>query len=170
MQRDLEGGCLCGKVRYQANQPPLWITVCYCRFCQRATGSDRMIEPIFERAEVAFTKGSLAVFTLPSEGSGQDIHIHFCADCGTKLALTFARWPDRLGIYVGTLDDPAAIRVTGENAKQIFVSEARPDTVIFAGLPTYFRHATETDGRPIDPIVPDEATRADAFREGFPAR
>ena len=167
MKEGLEGGCLCGRLRYEAKKPPLRVTVCYCRFCQRATGSDRMIEPIFGRPDVAFIKGSPAVFTLPSEGSGQDIHVHFCVDCGTKLALTFARWPDGLGLYAGTLDDPAAILVTSENAKQIFVSEARPDTVIFAGLPTYFRHATENDGSQIDPVVPDEAIRADAFRGMF---
>jgi hypothetical protein len=123
-----------------------------------------MIEPIFEREEFEFTKSTPAVYTLPSEGSGQDINVHYCSNCGTKLALTFARWPDRLGIYIGTLDDPNAIPVSGENAKQIFVSEARPDTVIFAGLPTFLRHATKNDGTPIDPIVPDEAVRADAFR------
>ena len=151
MEAKHEGGCLCGRVRYGATADPLWITVCYCRFCQRATGSDRMIEPIFDVGAVAFTQGTPAVFTLPSEGSGRDIHIHFCSECGTKLALTFARWPDRLGIYIGTLDDPGMIPVTSDTAKQIFVSEARPDTVIFAGLPTYLRHATENDGTPIEP-------------------
>lgn len=123
-----------------------------------------MIEPIFDRADFSFTKGAPAVFTLPSDGSGQDIHVHFCADCGTKLALTFARWPDRLGLYVGTLDDPTNVPVNSENAKQIFVSEARPDTVIFAGLPTYLRHAVETDGTPIDPLIPTDPIRADAIR------
>lgn len=164
MQQALEGGCLCGNLRFEARQPPLWVTVCYCRFCQQATGSDRMIEPIFDRAEFEFTSGSPAVYTLPSEGSGQDINVHFCSDCGTKVALTFARWEDRLGIYIGTLDDPARVPVTSENAKQIFVSEARPDTVIFAALPTFFRHATENDGTPIEPVVPDEPMRADALR------
>lgn len=165
MQQKLEGGCLCGRLRYTARQSPLWVTVCYCRFCQHATGADRMIEPIFDRAEFAFTKGTPDVFTLPSEGSGKNIHVHYCSACGTKLALTFARWADRPGIYVGTLDDPTVIQITGDNSKQIFVSEARPDTVIFAGLPTYSRHASENDGTPIKPLIPDEPVRADTFRE-----
>lgn len=164
MDGSFQGGCLCGKMRYRTAAPPLWVTVCYCRFCQRATGSDRMIEPIFERSAVSFVSGKPAVFTLPSEGSGKDIHVHFCADCGTKLALTFARWPDRLGLYAGTLDDPASVPVTGETSKQIFVSEARPDTVIFAGIPTYLRHATENDGTPVAPKVPVAPVRADLFR------
>lgn len=168
MDSAIQGGCLCGAVRYLAEAPPLWVTVCYCRFCQRATGSERMIEPIFVRDAVSFRRGMPAVFTLPSEGSGKNIHIHFCRDCGTKLALTFERWPDRLGLYAGSLDDPASVPVTGTTSKQIFVSEARPDTLLFAGIPTYLRHATENDGTPIAPRVPLSPMRADEFERQAP--
>jgi len=70
-----EGHCLCGKVRYATGGEPLWVTICYCRFCQRATGSDRMIEPIFERAPFTFTKNNPTVYTLSSEGSSKDVNI-----------------------------------------------------------------------------------------------
>ena len=149
------GRCLCGEVTYDTGSEPLWVTVCYCRFCQRATGSDRMIEPIFEKDSFRFTAGEPAVYTLPSEGSGQDIHVHFCRTCGTNLALTFDRWPDRLGIYIGTLDDPGAIEVTPENSKHIFLSEARAGTLIPPGFKIYDRHATEMDGTPIEPAIHD---------------
>ena len=149
------GGCLCGQTRYDTAGDPLWVTICHCRFCQRATGSDRMIEPIFERAPFAFTGAAPSVYSLPSDGSGKTIEVHFCATCGTKLALTFERWPDRIGIYIGTLDDPAAIAVTPENSKHIFVSEARPGTILPAQFNTFERHATENDGTPIAPVVHD---------------
>jgi len=148
-----KGRCLCGDIEYDTGGEPLWVTICYCRFCQRATGSDRMIEPIFDHEPFAFSRGEPAVYTLPSDGSGKDIHVHFCRKCGTKLALTFERWPDRLGIYIGTLDDPASITPTPENSKHIFVSEARPGTIIPAGFKTFARHAAENDGTPIDPTV-----------------
>ena len=150
-----EGRCLCGKLRYDTGGDPLWVTVCYCRFCQRATGSDRMIEPIFERSLFAFKGMSPAVYTLPSEGSGKEINVHFCPDCGTKVALTFERWPDRIGIYAGTLDDPSSASATTENAKHIFVSEAQPGTILPAGFKAFDRHATENDGSPIESIVHD---------------
>ena len=148
-----KGRCLCGDVEYDTGCDPLWVTVCYCRFCQSATGSDRMIEPIFERETFAFTKGQPTVFTLPSDGSGKDVHVHFCNRCGTKLVLTFERWPDRLGIYIGTLDDPTSITPTPENSKHIFVSEARPGTLLPPGFKTFDRHAAENDGTPIEPII-----------------
>lgn len=148
-----KGRCLCGRTGFDTGGAALWVTVCYCRFCQRATGSDRMIEPVFERDGFAFTGAAPAVYSLPSEGSGKDIHVHFCPDCGTKLAMTFERWPDRIGVISGTLDDPAAITPTPENSKHIFVSEARPGTILPAGFKTYDRHATDTDDRLLDPVV-----------------
>lgn len=148
-----DGRCLCGKLSYHSGGDPLWVTVCYCRFCQRATGSDRMIEPIFERSLFVFKGMSPAVYTLPSEGSGKNINVHFCPNCDTKVALTFERWPDRIGIYAGTLDEPSPISATTENAKHIFVSEAQPGTILPAGFKTFDRHATENDGSPIEPIV-----------------
>jgi hypothetical protein len=110
-----------------------------------------MIEPIFSINDVTFTSDNPRIFTLPSQGSGQDIHVHFCSECGTKLALTFARWPDRIGLYIGTLDDPSAVSITSENAKHIFTSEAQSTVILPAGVPTYARHATELDGTPVDP-------------------
>jgi len=112
-----------------------------------------MIEPVFERAPFTFTKNHPSIYTLRSEGSGKDINVHFCADCGTKLALTFERWPDRIGIYAGTLVDATAISVTPENSKHIFVSEARPGTILPPGFKTFDRHATENSGAPIEPTI-----------------
>ncbi len=112
-----------------------------------------MIEPIFERDPFTFVEGDPALYTLKSDGSGKNVNVHFCSQCGTKLALTFERWPDRLGIYVGTLDDPTQISVTPENTKHIFASEARPGTIFPAGYNVFDRHATENDGTPIEPTV-----------------
>mgnify|MGYP000491470535 FL=1 len=55
------GRCLCGKISYDTGSEPLWVTICYCRFCQRATGSDRMIEPVYERASFTFIGDSPTV-------------------------------------------------------------------------------------------------------------
>ncbi len=112
-----------------------------------------MIEPIFERDSFTFTGKKPAIYTLPSAGSGKDINVHYCEKCGTKLALTFERWLDRIGIYIGTLDDPVSIAATTENSKHIFVSEARPGTILPSGFKTFDRHATENDGTPIEPTV-----------------
>jgi len=35
----IEGGCLCGKVRYSADVEPTFVGVCHCKNCQKGTGS-----------------------------------------------------------------------------------------------------------------------------------
>ena len=36
---EINGGCLCGAVRYTAEADPTSATVCHCRDCQKFTGS-----------------------------------------------------------------------------------------------------------------------------------
>ncbi|MGQ0566044.1 MAG: GFA family protein [Gemmobacter sp.] len=141
-----EGGCLCGRVRYAVAAPPDRVTVCHCRFCQRATGGAYMVEPIFAASGLTVTAGAPRTYDHRSEGSGKIVHIHFCADCGTKLWLSFERFPDSVGVYAGTFDDPDWFPIRPEAAKHIYLGMARPDTVIPAGLPCYTEHATTLDG------------------------
>jgi hypothetical protein len=114
-----------------------------------------MVEPIFDLDAFHFSGVAPKIYSQPSAGSGKDVHVHFCARCGTKLALGFDRWPDKIGLYLGTLDDPNGVKVTAENSKHIFVSEARSGTILHAGVKTYDRHAAENAGTPIEPIIHD---------------
>ena len=141
-----EGGCLCGSVRYATLTDPRHVTVCHCKFCQRATGAAYMVEPIFGKDDVVLLAGVPRTFDLVSEGSGKVVHVHFCAVCGTKLWLSFERFSDSIGVYAGTFDDPCWFEVGPATARHIFVGASRSDTVIPAGLPTYVEHATSTDG------------------------
>jgi len=153
MPNGLTGRCLCGQIIYATDNEPLWITVCHCRFCQRATGSDRMIQTVFERSDLRFISVTPTIYTQPSDGSGKAINVHFCPQCGTKLALTFERWPDKIGLYIGTFDDPSAIKVKPNNCKHIFVSEAQSGTILPSGIKVFDRHAAEADGTPIEPTI-----------------
>ena len=149
------GGCLCGGVRYATEGDPGRVTFCHCRFCQRATGGAYMVEPIFDRTAFGITQGKPAQYGHVSEGSGKQVTVNFCATCGTKLFLEFERWPDIVGLYGGTFDDPNWFPRTGEGAKHIFLDVAQHGTVIPAGVDTFGQHATENDGTPISPTVLD---------------
>jgi len=35
----IEGGCLCGKVRYSADAEPAFVGVCHCKNCQKQAGT-----------------------------------------------------------------------------------------------------------------------------------
>lgn len=141
-----EGGCLCGRIRYATLAAPTHVTICHCRFCQRATGSAYMVEPIFGIDDFSLLAGSPKIFDQVSGGSGKTVHVHFCSDCGTKLWLSFERFAGAIGIYAGTFDEPCWFSVDPASSKHIFLNVARSDTIIPAGIPTYCEHARSNEG------------------------
>ncbi|WP_205523953.1 GFA family protein [Oceanomicrobium pacificus] len=150
-----EGGCLCGQVRFRTAGQPLRVTICHCRFCQKATGSAYMVEPIFNAGDLAITAGAPKTFDRVSEGSGQAVHVHFCARCGTKLWLSFDRFADVVGVYAGVFDDPCWFEISPATARHIFVDAAREDSVLPPGFPVYRQHAVTNDGAPCEATVHD---------------
>jgi hypothetical protein len=148
-----QGGCLCGAVRYATRAEPVRVTYCHCKFCQRATGAAYMVEPVFLKADFTIASGKPATYTLASEGSGKQVTIHFCATCGTKLFLSFERFPQAFGVYGGTFDDPNWFERSPEMSKHIFLASAQNGTIIPAGISSYFEHAIHNDGTPIEPTT-----------------
>ena len=118
-----------------------------------------MVEPIFEAAKFAVLSGSPRVFDQVSVGSGKVVHVHFCAACGTRLWLSFERFPGMVGVYAGTFDDPCWFPIEPATSKHIFLGVARSDTVIPAGMASFVEHATTNDG------TPQEATVFDTCRQ-----
>jgi hypothetical protein len=147
------GGCLCGAVRYAANSEPIRVTFCHCKFCQRATGSAYMVEPIFQRASFEITSGTPVAYTLASEGSGKRVTINFCATCGTKLFLDLERFPEIFGVYGGTFDDPNWFERTPRTSLHIFLGSAQHGTVIPARVRAFREHAILNDGTPVEPLT-----------------
>ena len=150
---DHEGGCLCGNLRYNVRSAPSRVTICHCRFCQRATGGAYLVEPIFAKSDFSIIKGKEKIYEHCSTGSGKQVYVHFCENCGTNLYLTFERFKDAVGIYGGTFDDPDWFERTPENSKHIFLSVAQRGTIIPPGINTFDEHATTNDGEPIEPHV-----------------
>lgn len=151
-----QGGCLCGKLRYEVGTQPSRVTMCHCKFCQRATGGAYLVEPIFDARDFSIIKGTPKNYTHTSEGSGKAVSIHFCDNCGTKLFLTFERFADVVGVYGGTFDDPNWFDITPENSKHIFLGVAQRGTVIPPDINTFIEHATRNDGTPVTPTVFEE--------------
>ena len=147
------GGCLCGAVRYVTNANPVRVTFCHCKFCQRATGSAYMVEPIFNKTNLEILSGQPVRYSLTSEGSGKRVTINFCATCGTKLFLDFERFTDVFGVYGGTFDEPNWFERTPRISRHIFLDVAQNGTIIPAGFKTFRQHATLNDGTPVEPVI-----------------
>lgn len=151
-----QGGCLCGALRYEVARQPAKITMCHCKFCQRATGGAYLVEPVFDAADFAMLQGAPKVYVHVSEGSGKEVNVNFCDACGTKIFLTFERFTGAVGLYGGTLDDPNWLEVPPEMSKHIFLNMAQKDTIIPPHVSAFAEHAAENDGTPIAPMLFDK--------------
>jgi hypothetical protein len=148
----LQGGCLCGKVRFTAGGPPLRTLVCHCTFCQRVTGSSFYAESLYTRDAVQFNQGALSQFDHLSDASGKKVHVHFCPTCGTTVGLTFERWPDIRAISRGCFDDPNAAPVTSH----IWTRSAQTGVALPGGIDCFEMARATVEGQEL-PAVKHEA-------------
>lgn len=101
---NLDGGCLCGYVRYHIATEPTAILYCHCRMCQRAAGA-----PVVAWFTVP-TRGLHWLTTEPRTYKSSDAAArHFCPACGAQIAFQADAEPDRMDITVASLDRPAAL-------------------------------------------------------------
>jgi len=142
MSTGLEGGCLCGNVRFVANQPPLRTFACHCNFCQRVTGTSFYAESIFPMEAVQFNSGELRCYEHVSAGSAKKVYVHFCPACGTTVGLTFERWPEMRAISRGCYDHPNAVDVTSH----IWLGSAQTGVAIPAGVDCYLNARASLNG------------------------
>jgi len=104
----MNGGCLCGAVRYESHAAPVYQLHCHCRDCQKASGSGSA--PIlFFPVQGLSVEGEVTYYE--SKGSsGKSIYRGFCPKCGSQLFGRLERLPDLLSIRAGTLDDPSEFK------------------------------------------------------------
>lgn len=150
----VEGGCGCGAVRYRLLAEPIFTNNCFCRLCQRQTGTASAVNAFIETGLVEHLAGELTAHEMLTGGGGVQT-VFRCKLCGTP---TWSHYP-RLGsagaaIRVGTLDDPSA--VTPDAA--IFVSERSRWAALPDGVPAF-----EGTYRPADLLPPDRLGRLEAL-------
>jgi hypothetical protein len=143
MTEELNGGCLCGSVRFRTTQAPLRTLACHCKFCQRVTGSAYFAESMFPTSAVQFNTGKLNSYEHLSDGSGKKVFVHFCPDCGTTVSLTFERWPDIRGIARGCYDDPDAVTVSSH----IWTRSAQTGTALPEGVECFAKARMTLEGQ-----------------------
>lgn len=98
----LEGGCLCGTVRFRISAPPAKSGYCHCRYCQLNSGA-----PVVAWIEVAidafaYVSGAPGVYRSTSWGQRE-----FCAACGSFLLYRDRQAPHTVSINTASLDDPS---------------------------------------------------------------
>lgn len=107
MSGPVEGGCICGAVRYRIaeDSPPCY--ACHCRDCRHQSGSAFALQMPVWRSKFT-VEGELVggERTLPSGATGT---IHGCATCLVRLFAENSARPDILIVRAGTLDDRGSL-------------------------------------------------------------
>lgn len=101
----LEGGCLCGALRYRIDGKRVDAGWCHCRICQKAAGAPVVPWGTWPAEAFRWTRGQPAVYRSSSRGLRA-----FCPTCGTPLVFRHAEDHPTLDVTLASLDDPAAVR------------------------------------------------------------
>ena len=125
----LRGSCLCGAVRYEADQLDMPVVHCHCSTCRKAHASAFTTTAGVMRAHFGWTAGE---GELRAYESSPGKLRRFCGTCGTHLV---AERPAQAHVIlrVATLDDDPDARP----AMHIWLSQAVPWLADESEVPRY---------------------------------
>ena len=128
----LEGGCLCGHIRYHANGSPHTVYHCHCEQCRRYTGAVFATGVAFSAENITWLNDEPRIYM------GSDIcGYSFCPKCGSSIAYHWIE-DDEIWLTIGTLDHPEAVTPQGH----IFIEEKIPWVRLDDGLPRYYKFSS----------------------------
>lgn len=96
----IEGGCLCGDIRYESDAEPLKIGYCHCTMCQKSLGNIFGTSAFFKHEGFRFNQGEPRRYA-----SSESVIRAFCGRCGSPI---YYQHEDcgHIAIWLGTLDSP----------------------------------------------------------------
>ncbi|HEX2749573.1 MAG TPA: GFA family protein [Verrucomicrobiales bacterium] len=100
----IQGGCLCGAIRYEAAGTPYHVTHCHCMDCRRSSAAAFVTWATFRRSGFRFTQGEPGV--LPWAGRVRC----FCVSCGTPLTFMASPQAEEVDVTVCSFDDPGRLQ------------------------------------------------------------
>ena len=127
----LEGGCLCGAVRFEITAPLLSAGYCHCSHCQRRTGTGSSCNGRVAQEAFRLLQGREALHAYrPPTG----VPKLFCRDCGSALFSGDPFSDAEVAVRLGALDRDPAIR---PQYRQFLDSAASWEPVPQDGLERY---------------------------------
>ena len=101
--QSLKGGCMCGQVKYQIIDKPLFTQACHCKDCKILTGSSYVVNSsVLENTLIV--EGEVSSTELKA-GSGAPCKTYFCVKCGTYVYADYDSAVKRFTLRTKTLDN-----------------------------------------------------------------
>jgi hypothetical protein len=106
--------CMCGQLNVTTRGPdPERISLCFCKNCQKQTGSAFSIQATFPKEQVT-VEGKSTAWKFPEGAkpvtyrncSRTGCTFYFCPTCGSTVYYFLDETPHNIGIKVGTFTDP----------------------------------------------------------------
>ena len=132
----LEGGCLCGDIRYRSTKTPVFVSHCHCKRCQRHSGALFATDVGLAVDGLTWLKGSPTYWK-----SSDALERGFCSKCGSTISNRYFDDPSFVVVPVGSLDDPERVNPQFHIMTESQVSWLKIDD----DLPRYPRFDPETE-------------------------
>jgi hypothetical protein len=129
--RPLQGGCLCGGVRFELTAPFRRANHCHCSRCRRHSGTFGLTQGRVPREGFRLLSGEELIRVFRPDGGAVKA---FCSVCGSSLF--GGTWPEgpEVSVRFGALDGDPEIRPEYHS----FVASSAPwDVIPDDGLPRY---------------------------------
>ncbi len=127
----LTGGCLCGGVRFEVDDPPLSASYCHCTRCQRRTGTAASAQARITPGSFRITAGEDLVGAWePPDGYAK----LFCTGCGAALGSRDPASGEVSSVRLGAFDTDPGVRPA---YRQYVAYAAAWEPIPEDGLPRY---------------------------------
>jgi hypothetical protein len=131
----LEGGCLCGAIRYRVSGEPITSGICHCRTCRRISAAPMLPFVTFPADGFELTSGKPVDFH-----SSPPVTRTFCGRCGTPLTYRHRDSANEIDVMTCSLDNPEAF----PPSHHIWVSQKLTWFHLSDGLPAFDSTRTQT--------------------------
>ena len=103
----ISGGCLCGAVRFEIDEPLGVAGYCHCGRCQRRTGTAASAQALVAPGSLRIVSGDDHICSYdPADGFSK----LFCRTCGTALFARPPGQPDVASVRLGAIDGDPGVR------------------------------------------------------------
>ena len=127
----LTGGCLCGAVRFEVDEPPISAGYCHCTRCRRRTGTAASVQARIVPGSLRVVSGEELVRAFePEDGFPKE----FCSACGSALWSRNPDNPDALSVRMGAFDADPGVR---PSYRQYVAYAAQWEPIPDDGLPRF---------------------------------